>query len=145
MAQYIQKPRGTMDVFPEEAAYWQKIERTARDVAARFGFGEIKTPTFEDINLFRRGVGEVTDVVQKEMYTFTDKDNRTFALRHGLVVVGDVGNGLPVLEVVELAKLQTHLGRIPPESLEIRGLELGIVLFKKVGHFGRVNLASLDG
>ncbi|MBO5111514.1 MAG: histidine--tRNA ligase [Clostridia bacterium] len=81
MAQYIQKPRGTMDVFPEEAAYWQKIERTARDVAARFGFGEIKTPTFEDINLFRRGVGEVTDVVQKEMYTFTDKDNRTFALR----------------------------------------------------------------
>ena len=56
MAQYIQKPRGTMDVFPEEAAYWQKIERTARDVAARFGFGEIKTPTFEDINLFRSAV-----------------------------------------------------------------------------------------
>ena len=81
MAQKIQKPRGTMDIFPDQALLWQKIEGKARDVASRFGFGEIRTPTFEELSLFKRGVGEVTDVVQKEMYTFTDKEERVFALR----------------------------------------------------------------
>ena len=81
MAIKIQKPRGTMDIFPSEARLWQKIEKTARDVAARYGFGEIRTPTFEELSLFKRGVGEVTDVVQKEMYTFTDREDRVFALR----------------------------------------------------------------
>ena len=81
MAVKIQKPRGTMDIFPSEARLWQKIENTARDVSARFGFGEIRTPTFEELALFKRGVGEVTDVVQKEMYTFTDREDRVFALR----------------------------------------------------------------
>ena len=81
MAVKIQKPRGTMDIFPAEARLWQKIEATARDVAARYGFGEIRTPTFEELALFKRGVGEVTDVVQKEMYTFTDREDRVFALR----------------------------------------------------------------
>ncbi len=81
MAVKIQKPRGTMDIFPSEARLWQKIENTARDVASRFGFGEIRTPTFEELALFKRGVGEVTDVVQKEMYTFTDREDRVFALR----------------------------------------------------------------
>jgi histidyl-tRNA synthetase len=81
MAVKIQKPRGTMDIFPSEARLWQKIESTARDVAQRYGFGEIRTPTFEELSLFKRGVGEVTDVVQKEMYTFTDREDRVFALR----------------------------------------------------------------
>ena len=81
MANKIQKPRGTMDIFPEDVALWHKIEEKARDVASRFGFGEIRTPTFEDLALFKRGVGEVTDVVQKEMYTLTDKEGRVFALR----------------------------------------------------------------
>ena len=81
MAVKIQKPRGTMDIFPKEALLWQKIEDKARDVASRFGFGEIRTPTFEELALFKRGVGEVTDVVQKEMYTFTDREDRVFALR----------------------------------------------------------------
>ena len=81
MAIKIQKPRGTMDIFPNEARLWQKIESTARDVALRYGFGEVRTPTFEELSLFKRGVGEVTDVVQKEMYTFTDREERVFALR----------------------------------------------------------------
>jgi len=81
MANKIQKPRGTMDIFPEDVALWHKIEEKARDVSKRFGFGEIRTPTFEELALFKRGVGEVTDVVQKEMYAFTDKENRVFALR----------------------------------------------------------------
>ena len=81
MANKIQKPRGTMDIFPEDVALWHKIEEKARDVSARFGFGEIRLPTFEELALFKRGVGEITDVVQKEMYTFTDKEERAFALR----------------------------------------------------------------
>lgn len=81
MANKIQKPRGTMDIFPEDVALWHKIEEKARSVAERFGFGEVRTPTFEELALFKRGVGEVTDVVQKEMYTFTDKEDRVFALR----------------------------------------------------------------
>ena len=81
MANKIQKPRGTMDIFPEDVALWHKIEEKARSVAERFGFGEVRTPTFEELALFKRGVGEVTDVVQKEMYTFTDREDRAFALR----------------------------------------------------------------
>ncbi|MBQ7761761.1 MAG: histidine--tRNA ligase [Clostridia bacterium] len=81
MAVKIQKPRGTMDIFPADALVWQKIESKATEVATRFGFGEIRTPTFEELSLFKRGVGEVTDVVQKEMYVFQDKEERTFALR----------------------------------------------------------------
>ena len=81
MAVKIQKPRGTMDIFPKDALLWQMIEDKAIDVAQRYGFGEIRTPTFEELSLFKRGVGEVTDVVQKEMYTFLDREERQFALR----------------------------------------------------------------
>ena len=77
----IKKPRGTIDIFPDEMGFFRRIESTARDTAELYGFGEIRTPTFEELALFKRGVGEVTDVVQKEMYTFEDKEGRTFALR----------------------------------------------------------------
>ena len=70
-----------MDVFPEEVVYWQRIESTARDVAARYGFGEIRLPTLEMTELFQRGVGDTTDVVQKEMYTFEDRDGKSLTLR----------------------------------------------------------------
>ncbi len=77
----IQKPRGTMDILPEEIGYWHFIEQKAREVSARFGFGEIRFPTFESTELFQRGVGDTTDVVQKEMYTFSDREGRSFTLR----------------------------------------------------------------
>lgn len=77
----IQKPRGTFDILPSDTPLWQHIEKTARDTAANFGYGEIRTPTFESTELFQRGVGDTTDVVQKEMYTFTDRENRSFTLR----------------------------------------------------------------
>lgn len=77
----IQKPRGTMDILPENSPIWQYIENKARNVASRYGFGEIRVPTFEATELFQRGVGDSTDVVQKEMYTFTDRDNRSLTLR----------------------------------------------------------------
>lgn len=77
----IRKPRGTADILPEEAATWQYIEATARKVAGRYGFGEVRFPTFESTELFARGVGDTTDVVQKEMYTFTDREGRSLTLR----------------------------------------------------------------
>ena len=77
----IRKPRGTMDVLAPDVYTWQYIESTARKVASKFGFDEIRTPTFEELGLFSRGVGETTDVVQKEMYTFEDKEGKIFALR----------------------------------------------------------------
>jgi len=64
--------RGTRDLLPPETALWNRIEATARDVFARYNFGEIRTPVFEDTALFARGVGEETDIVSKEMYTWSD-------------------------------------------------------------------------
>jgi histidyl-tRNA synthetase len=65
--------RGTRDLLPPETALWNRVESTARAVFARYGFGEIRTPIFEDTQLFVRGVGEETDVVSKEMYTWEDR------------------------------------------------------------------------
>ncbi len=78
----IQKIKGTMDIFPEETVLFRHIEKVMREEAERYGFGEIRTPTFENTELFVRGVGDTTDVVQKEMYTFADRDeNRSISLR----------------------------------------------------------------
>ena len=65
--------RGTRDLLPPETTLWARIEQTARDVFARYGFGEIRTPIFEATELFARGVGEETDIVSKEMYTWEDR------------------------------------------------------------------------
>ncbi len=77
----IQKPRGTMDILPGESKKWQFIEAAARKVCKKRGFGEIRFPTFEETQLFSRGVGDTTDVVQKEMYTFIDRDGTSYSLR----------------------------------------------------------------
>jgi len=69
----IKAVRGTRDLLPAETALWNRIEATARQVFARYNFGEIRTPIFEDTALFARGVGEETDIVSKEMYTWEDR------------------------------------------------------------------------
>ncbi len=77
----IAAPRGTADLFPPESARWQALEESVHRIARRFGYGEIRTPTFESTELFVRGVGETTDIVEKEMYTFADKGQRSLTLR----------------------------------------------------------------
>lgn len=77
----INKPRGTEDVLPAEIKLWQYIEETARKTAELYGYSEIRTPVFENTELFQRGVGDTTDVVQKEMYTFSDKGGRSITLK----------------------------------------------------------------
>ncbi len=71
----IQKIKGTMDILPDSAALFRYIEGIMREEAEKYGYGEIRTPTFEATELFVRGVGDTTDVVQKEMYTFMDGDS----------------------------------------------------------------------
>lgn len=73
--------RGTQDVLPADSYKWQHVEQTALSIARDFGFREIRTPVFEHTELFQRSVGETTDVVQKEMYTFSDKGGRSISLR----------------------------------------------------------------
>lgn len=73
--------RGARDILPEEAPRWRGAERLARDIFARYGYGEIRVPVFERTELFARGIGEETDIVSKEMYTFTDKGGDSLTLR----------------------------------------------------------------
>ena len=81
MPSRFQVPRGTYDLLPEEAAVRRRILAEARALAEGAGFGEIETPVFEDSDLFVRTVGEATDIVSKEMYTFEDRSGRSLTLR----------------------------------------------------------------
>jgi len=77
----IKAPRGTYDILPSESHRWHHVEAKAREVAALFGYNEIRTPVFEQTELFVRGIGDQTDIVQKEMYVFKDKNGRSMTLR----------------------------------------------------------------
>lgn len=77
----IEIPKGTKDMLPQNAYKWHYIEQTARDVAKLFNAKEIRTPIFEHTELFLRGVGDSTDIVNKEMYTFQDKGDRSITLK----------------------------------------------------------------
>ena len=81
MSQRLQAPKGTQDFLPPATRRWQAVERVARDVAALYRFEEIRTPTFEDTALFHRGVGETTDIVTKETYTFETRGGDQITLR----------------------------------------------------------------
>ena len=97
----INIPKGTKDVLPQDSYKWQYVEGVARDVAKLFNITEIRTPTFEHTELFSRGVGDTTDIVTKEMYTFKDKGDRSITLKpEGTAGVGrsfienGMGNGV---------------------------------------------------
>ena len=77
----LQKPKGTRDLLPTESYRWQDAEKKVKEVLESYNFKEIRVPVFEYTELFQRGVGETTDVVQKEMYTFDDKGGRSITLR----------------------------------------------------------------
>ena len=98
----FQAPRGTSDLLPEEQHYWRYIESKAVALAGRYGFHRIDTPAFEDSNLFIRSVGEGTDIVEKEMYTFDD--------------LGDYDRGT--------------LSRMPENPQVMKDLKRGIEAFK---------------
>lgn len=93
----IQRPVGTYDLTPEETSLWSDLETKIRSMFYTYNFGEIRTPIFEYTELFQRGVGESTDIVNKEMYTFTDRGERSITLRPegtAAVVRAFIENGL---------------------------------------------------
>jgi histidyl-tRNA synthetase len=102
-------PRGTFDILPPESRRWQALERLIDDACLRFGFGEIRTPIFESSDVFSRTLGETTDVVLKEMYTFVDRGGRSLTLRPELTA--------PVVRAV----LEHNLLQAPPVKLYYRG------------------------
>ena len=77
----INGPRGTKDILPDTVEQWRHVEKVIRELCARDGYHEIRTPIFEHTELFLRGIGETTDVVEKEMYTFADRGERSLTLR----------------------------------------------------------------
>lgn len=77
----IKAPRGTSDILPAASSQWQELEGRLRKLCTAYGYGELRTPIFEATELFARGVGEGTDIVDKEMYTFTDRGGRSLTLR----------------------------------------------------------------
>jgi histidyl-tRNA synthetase len=77
----IRAVRGTHDILPDEIPAWQEVERAARELFARYGYREIRTPVFEETELFARSIGTETDIVAKEMYTFEDRDGASLTLR----------------------------------------------------------------
>jgi len=102
-------PRGTFDILPPDSKRWQALERRIDDVCSRFGYGEIRTPIFESTDVFVRTLGETTDVVDKEMYTFEDRGGRSITLRPELTA--------PAVRAV----LEHDLLRTPPVKLYYRG------------------------
>lgn len=93
----IQKPKGTLDILPEEMLLWQYAEGIMRETAEKYGFCETRFPTFESSSLFKRGVGQTTDIVQKEMFTMDDRDGNELCLRPegtACVVRSLIENGL---------------------------------------------------
>ena len=77
----INIPKGTKDILPQESYKWHYVENIIRELSHVYGLSEIRTPTFEHTELFLRGVGDTTDIVNKEMYTFTDKGDRSITLK----------------------------------------------------------------
>jgi histidyl-tRNA synthetase len=77
----VQIPRGTQDILPNQARVWQWLEEKMRSVTKRYHYEEIRTPIFEHTEIFARGVGDTTDIVQKEMYSFQDRGGRDLTLR----------------------------------------------------------------
>ncbi len=104
MAILTKGPRGTQDVLPSQSYKWQYLEHKVMEIAGLYGFREIRVPTFEHTELFNRSVGDTTDVVQKEMYTFEDKGGRSITLRpegtagtlRSAIEHGLLGDALPV-------------------------------------------------
>ena len=97
MSETLQAVRGMNDVLPEEAAAWQQLERAAREIFAQYGYREIRLPLLERTELFKRSIGEFTDIVEKEMYTFEDRGGDSLTLRPEAtagIVRACISNGL---------------------------------------------------
>ena len=143
----ITAQKGTKDVLPAESYRWQYLEDALRKTVAAYGFKEIRLPTFEATELFTRGVGETTDVVGKEMYTFNDKGGRSITLRpegtantvRAILEHGLLAEALPVRAYY----LQSCFRYEKPQSGRLREFhQLGIELFGAAGPEADVQIVA---
>lgn len=134
MAQKVTGPRGTQDVSTSESYKWLLLEEKLRKIVDQYGFKEIRTPTFEHTELFLRGVGDTTDIVNKEMYTFEDKGKRSITLRpegtsptvRSVLQTGALNEGLPLKAYYILSCFRYE----KPQAGRLREFhQLGIELF----------------
>ena len=103
-------PPGTSDIFADEVTAWLELENTARRVFSLYGYGEIRTPIFEFTEVFQRGLGNETEVVQKEMYTFEDRGGRSLTLRpEGTAGVMRALSGTEAMNGVEQRVFYTNI------------------------------------
>ena len=122
--------KGFRDVLPEESRRWQALEEAAREVFAVYGFGEIRLPILERTELFARSVGETTDIVEKEMYCFADRDGTSLTLRPEATAS------------VARAYLEGSLGHTDPQA---RLFYIGPMFRRERPQRGRLRLRSVGG
>ncbi len=134
MAQKITAPRGTQDVLAKDSYKWQLLEEKLRSIVSQYNFKEVRMPTFEHTELFLRGVGDTTDIVNKEMYTFLDKGERSITLRpegtaqvvRSAIQNGFLNDGLPFKGYY----MQSFFRYEKPQAGRLREFhQLGIELF----------------
>ena len=116
MSNIIQPVRGMGDILPSEIAYWQRLEEVAREVLSGYGYEEMRVPVVEQTDLFKRSIGEFTDIVEKEMYTFTDKGGESLTLRPEAtagMVRAAISNGLTAQPA---AARVVHGADVPPRE-----------------------------
>ena len=151
MALLTQAPKGTQDLLPSESAKWRTVEQVMRSEAAVHGFGEVRTPVFEHTELFLRSVGDTTDVVEKQMYTFNDKGGRSVTLRpegtasavRAMLEHGVYNDGLPV-KVYDISDA-LHLPR-PGVTRAVKDMEVKGYLQKQASpEDGRVTYLTITG
>ena len=150
MALLTSAPKGTQDILPAQSADWRYIEREALSIAERYGFHEMRTPTFEHTELFLRSVGDTTDVVQKEMYTFRDKKDRSITLRpEGTagIVRAAIENGLLNGQLPLKVSYLTNCFRYEkPQAGRLREFhQFGVELFGADGAAADAEVISLAG
>ena len=108
----FQAPRGTFDILPDEEEIWNKVQQACFETARLFGYRYIETPVFEESGLFQRTVGENTDIVEKEMYSFDDKGGENISLRPentAGVCRAFIENGLQYNFTIKTFLLWTHV------------------------------------
>ena len=144
----IQIPKGCKDVLPSQAYLWQYVEAAAREVAAAYAFKEIRTPVFEHTELFARGVGDTTDIVNKEMYTFLDKGGRSVTLRpegtagvaRAFIEHGLAGSALPFKAYYLISAFRYER----PQAGRLREFhQFGCELYGAAGAFADAEVISL--
>ncbi len=143
----LQRPRGTQDILPAETPIWHRVEAAAHRVAQSYGYREIRTPVFEHVEVFQRGVGDATDIVEKEMYEFEDRGGRRLVLRPestAAVARALQQTSLLAEPPVRLYYIQSHFRYERPQSGRLRQhTQFGVEVWGVLGPLADAEVIAL--